>query len=956
MTAINKKPRKPSLRAIVRPFLQLPGMINIVIKRQKYYPVLAGLAVTNIILAVSLLTSASFFSQAVDRVVLLDELKKFTSVTKRPPFSTSIYIFPSARMPITLENAELLSQHIGSTLSSEVGLPLRHSGIEVNSGYQILQPSPDSTLFAQGQQNLATVEVMYIANISPQMQIVEGVPLDEKAESKDQVDVWIYDSLAQETGIHVGEKMMLGRNMSGEKVPIRVAGIWHAANPGADFWFSNPDSEYKNTLLVRRSDYIHSIQPTIAGGSGQVSWYIILDENRLVPKQSQQYLAGFRRANELINKFLPGARMNMPPLDPLDRFVQRSSAMTVLLMGYNLPAFAILLYFLVLTSAIMAQWQRRETVIMVGRGMSLSGILSLVITEQVILFIISYPVGLGLGMLLARWMGYTASFLSFTDRAPLPISLEGFNLPLTALALSFALFSRLVPVLRAAHSSLVNEERERARPMRKPFWYRFYLDLVLIIPTWYAYDQMIKRGSLAGLVTSKPEDLYRDPLLIVVPALFILTTSFVAMRIFTALSRLIDLIAGVIPWLALHLALRQLGRQSLEYIRPLLLVIIALAMGVYTLAMAASLDQWTVDRMYYRNGVDFAFTPQPGPDSAIPDDGNWIPLPQDFAQVRGVAAATRVKEFDMHLNPDTSSDIRGHFLGIDRAEFASVAWFRSDFARESLGAMMNRLAVNPEGILVSEDLMKERGYRIGEIVTIRVDVERIMSTVSEYVIVGTYQYFPTVYADTPTVIGNLDYIANLTGVTPAHDIWLRLQHGADTAALQRDIQNTLHVQTGKVRDTGALVREEEGRLERIGIFGTLTISFLATALMAILGLLVYSYASLQDRAYRLVVLNAVGLSRRQILTQVILEYTFLALFGVLAGALIGSAAANLFIPFFRYTGGKEIPLPPLLPVLSGTPLRNLSLFFGLTIISVEIVSMTAILRNRLVQIMKRVWM
>jgi hypothetical protein len=89
---------------------------------------------------------------------------------------------------------------------------------------------------------------------------------------------------------------------------------------------------------------------------------------------------------------------------------------------------------------------------------------------------------------------------------------------------------------------------------------------------------------------------------------------------------------------------------------------------------------------------------------------------------------------------------------------------------------------------------------------------------------------------------------------------------------------------------------------------------------------------------------------------VILEYTFLALFGVLAGALIGSAAANLFIPFFRYTGGKEIPLPPLLPVLSGTPLRNLSLFFGLTIISVEIVSMTAILHNRLVQIMKRVWM
>ena len=34
------------------------------------------------------------------------------------------------------------------------------------------------------------------------------------------------------------------------------------------------------------------------------------------------------------------------------------------------------------------------------------------------------------------------------------------------------------------------------------------------------------------------------------------------------------------------------------------------------------------------------------------------------------------------------------------------------------------------------------------------------------------------------------------------------------------------------------------------------------------------------------------------------------------GALIGNAASELFIPFFRFTGEQGVPLPPLLPVFA----------------------------------------
>ncbi len=139
-------------------------------------------------------------------------------------------------------------------------------------------------------------------------------------------------------------------------------------------------------------------------------------------------------------------------------------------------------------------------------------------------------------------------------------------------------------------------------------------------------------------------------------------------------------------------------------------------------------------------------------------------------------------------------------------------------------------------------------------------------------------------------------------------------------------------------------------MERVGIFGTLTIGFLASAAMAILGLLLFSYASLRDRVYRFSVLHAVGLLHRQIVTQVVMEYTFLAAFGALAGALIGMFAARLFVPFFRITGEKGVPLPPLIPLTSDPDMFKLAIIFGVIIVSAEVYTISSALRRKLVRI------
>lgn len=955
MTSVTHNASHKQDRAWNNPFARLPGYLHLIFQRRLYHIGLTFLALFGVILAVGLVTSASFFSEAVDRAILAQEMDELRAVTHRPPFSTAVYVFPSSRFPVPLEQAERLAEQIANILRRDVGLPPRQVGLLVSSGGMMLRPPAGSDLF-EGSDFLGSVRVIYVQDVGPQLNIVAGDPMEGQTSTGDVMDVWVHQRPAEEMNLSPGNELAVSITLSNLSVPVRVAGIWTAADPTDEFWFTDPNATLNDAFLVRRDDYVRFIQPIVAAGSREASWYIILDESKVIPKDSPQYIEGFDTALKAINVYLPGARLNSPPLEPLKTFVARSTTLTVILLAYNLPAFGILLYFLIITSTIMAQWQRRETAILASRGMNMFGLFNLTMMEQLILFVIGFPLGLGFGMLVARLMGYTTSFLAFEIRQPLTVTLNGINVPLVVMALLFTLLSRLLPTLQAARSTVVAEEREWSRPLRAPFWYRYYMDFLLIIPTWYAYDQMSKRGSLTGLITNAPEDLYNDPLLVLVPALFVLVAALITMRLFGLVMRLIDVVASQTPWVTLHLALRQLGRQSQDYIRPLLLVIIALAIGVYTISMAASLDQWLVDRISYQAGSDMSFTPQPFDLGLTPDDGNWIPVQGDFQKLDGVVMTARVGDYGGRITPPGGREQRMRMLAIDRLDFPFVSIWRNDFNTESVGAMMNRLALSPDAAIVSKRFLVENQINLGDKVSMLISVDNLFSIRADFTIVGTYEYFPTAYEDRNgvTVLANMDYLINALGYIPMHRIWMKLDPNVTGEEVLEQMKNVLRTRASNVLDRRQMIADEQAKLERVGIFGTLTAGFLATAVMAIMGLLVYSYASLRERVYRFAVLNALGLLRQQIIQQVLAEYTFLSLFGASAGALIGITISRMFVPFFRFTGEGNIPLPPIVPVIAEQQVFILAAVFTGIILLVEVGTILTVFRQELARLIKTI--
>jgi len=512
----------------------LPDLITLTLRRLRSHVGLTFLALLGVVLAVGLLSSTAFFTQAVDRVILSQELAELSRVTGRHPFASRIYLFPNSRKPLSLIAAERAAVNIADTFSSEIGLPVGKQELHVESPGMMLLPGPDDTRYDQSNNSfLASTSLIYIANIEPQMEIIAGNAMDQVDEDTgDTLPVWMHTRMAEEMGVRAGEIFQIAVNLRQAPRLLRVEGLWQATAPDDPFWFSDPDVSLESTLIVRRADYGTYVEPMIAAKSGVVSWFITLDDSRLNPAYAQEYVTGYDRGMIIIDRYVPGAKLDISALDPLENFVDRQRSLTQILLSFNVPALGFLLAFLFLVSIIIAEWQRRETAILISRGMGQSSIVMLVLLEEFLLFIVGIPLGIFCGMWLARAMGYTESFLSFTQRELLPVSLQGLHIWLLITALAISLGARLLPALYYSRESVVVQAREYARPVRPPWWQRVYLDILLIFPTYYAYQQLAVRGTLMDTAEGSAEELLQDPLLILLPALFVFAAALLSMRLF----------------------------------------------------------------------------------------------------------------------------------------------------------------------------------------------------------------------------------------------------------------------------------------------------------------------------------------------------------------------------------------------------------------------------------------
>ena len=109
----------------------------------------------------------------------------------------------------------------------------------------------------------------------------------------------------------------------------------------------------------------------------------------------------------------------------------------------------------------------------------------------------------------------------------------------------------------------------------------------------------------------------------------------------------------------------------------------------------------------------------------------------------------------------------------------------------------------------------------------------------------------------------------------------------------------------------AAIADEQRRPERQGLFGLLSVGFVAAALLTVLGFLLYALFSFRRRIIELGILRAIGLSAGQMTSFLAWELAFLILTGLVAGTVLGAWISNLFIPYLQVGTGPAAAHPAL---------------------------------------------
>lgn len=924
-------------------------MLKLALRRLRNRLGLTLLCLLGICLSVGLVVSIPVFAELVSRLVLRQELTDLASINDRPLFTLRYYCLPSTGWPMSVDEADKTGAWLANLTRREIGLPIVARYSQVESPGLLFKPgNPEEGQQQQGG-NVTFFSVAFIEGADEHIEVVEGSPLKVADEDSKYLNVWVQEPLSVKLGLNVGDVHALAYFAAGQQqpIPIRIAGVWRPREGSEAFWYGDPTKTLQDYFLTTRQAYKTFVEPRVYEKTGFNFWYIVLDDNRMLLDKVEFYIKGLEQVKRLSGEKLPRPGLDLSPIEPLRQASKRKQLLSTMLYGMSLPVLGLLFFFLGLISSIAVRYQKGEAAILASRGATGLHILGISLVEALILAIIGFPLSLLTGYGLSRLAGQSYDFLSFGYRALPETGLQGIDWRYFFLALALSILTRLIPAVLAARQSVVAYERERSRPRISPPWLRLTLVLPLVVSSGYAYRQLRIRGSL-GLLSWEPSGSpLQDPLIFLAPTLYFFTAALLLASIFPLLMRLLDLIAGRLFAVPGYLGFRNLGREGGQYANALFLVILCLAVGAFQASMAQSANRWFVERLQYKIGADFTFRP------VVEESFDPLLLPvSDYLSIRGVEDATRVGEIPAEFKlPNASSSTRIVVLGVDRLDFPRIAYWRHDYAPDSLGELMNRLAAIPDGLIVPRAALGQTGLNIGD--KIRMDVSVIYDRVGmDFTIAGVYDYFPTVFPEEKiAVIANLDYVFEKAGMVLPYGLWLRTAPGMDAKRLKDEVEG-FGFEISHLYDLRAQISDDRFRLERVGVFGMLSIGFLAAAGLSILGLLMYISASLVSRLQRFAVLRAIGFSLNQLMTVVTLEFVTVIIYGVGGGAFLGILASFMFVPYFQLTENPSLPIPPFVAEIAWQQIGTYAAAFTVLLASAVAGLLYGVARRQLAQALR----
>ncbi|MFI6181827.1 ABC transporter permease [Nonomuraea sp. NPDC051191] len=497
------------------------------------------------------------------------------------------------------------------------------------------------------------------------------------------VEAAISLSAASAAGFKVGQELTTVGRLSPEPVQVRITGVFQLDDPFGERWTGEQllsrgvergDFTTYGPLMVSRETFIARFATNV-----NATWTAEPDLRSLTPAQLRPLAAA---VGEVGAHLKAGACPSCVTTSHLpEMLTQLDTASLVARSTMLIPVLQLLLlaaYALMLTARLLADHRRMEVALLRSRGAGTMRLAALAGGEALLVAVPCAIVAPLLGPPLLGLVNQLPWIKASGVRLDPSVGLGTFLVSI-AVALASAVLL-VLPALAGARRTYVEEQSARGRGGGRGLIERAGADVALLAVAGLAIWQLQHYG--APVTTTAGGGLGIDPLIISGPALALLTGGMLGLRLVPRISKVAERITSRRPSLAPALGAWQVSRRPLKYAGPALLLTMAIAIGIVSMATAATWRASQLDQARHQAGADLRLS---GP----PDAPELGPLGRGtvFTALPGVTAASPVFRGQTEVSSENAI-----LIGIDAAKLGTLFQLRPDLADRPIAEMSKALA------------------------------------------------------------------------------------------------------------------------------------------------------------------------------------------------------------------------------------------------------------------------
>ncbi|MET7387875.1 FtsX-like permease family protein [Streptomyces sp. NPDC005529] len=536
------------------------------------------------------------------------------------------------------------------------------------------------------------------------------------------IEVALPVSAAERLGLKPGARLALVDRLGGPGRKVLITGLYRPARPDAPYW----RLDELGGRGIKKVDFT-TYGPLLAdpgvltGGrvsAGESAWQASADFSTLSPGGIEALRDAARDAQPALraNHALSGATAVTTALPEILDSVERSllvSRSTLLIVALQLALLAG--YALLLVARLLSAERAGETRVLRARGASRRRIAGLAALEALLLAV---PAALCAPLVagpLTRLLAGQGALARIGLRLDVAQGRGGVWLVGAGVALGCALAVTL-PALTSGDGPA-----GRARALPAPV--RAGADIGLLVIAAVAYWQLDRQTSGAlnggsagpgGTAGTGVRSLGIDPLLVAAPALALLAGTVLTLRLLPPVARLAEHRAASGRGLPAALAGWQLSRRPMRGAGPVLLLVLAVAMGMLAIGQGASWNRSQDDQADFLAGtpVRVSADSDAGPGEAAV-----------LTALPGVRAAAPTLRTTLPLSGGRTAAV----LAMDTAHAADGMLLRGDLAARPAGPLLKGLAARgaTKGVAIPKG-----STRLGLVMRLRSSNSRVEVDVS----------------------------------------------------------------------------------------------------------------------------------------------------------------------------------------------------------------------------------